>query len=329
MPKSTNQKGKLIRLRQILLENTDNEHCLSMDEILDKLSMYGVEAERKSIYSDIEELNNLGMDIEHQRGKNGGYYVASREFELPELKLLVDTVQSAKFITAKKSNELIRKLEGLTSKYEAQELQSEVYVANRVKTMNESIYYLVDYIAEAINKNRKITFQYLEWTLDKKRVPKRNGELYKVSPRMLSWDDENYYMVAYDDNDKKTKHYRVDKMQKITVTDEPREGTDAPFDAAVYSRKIFGMFGGVEEYVTLECDNSMIGIIMDRFGQDVSLLKKDGCFEVTVSVMVSPQFLGWVLSLCGQVRIISPKRVYDELCELASKSINYSTEVKK
>ena len=329
MAKSINQKLKVLYLQKILLENTDEDHIITMDQILSELSANGIEAERKSIYSDIEALNIFGMDIQCVKGKNGGYFVASREFELPELKLLVDTVQSAKFITEKKSNHLIKKLESLTSKYEAHELQSTVYVANRVKTMNESIYYLVDYIADAINKNCKITFQYLEWTLDKKKVPKKNGALYKASPIMLSWDDENYYLVAYDDNEHKIKHYRVDKMQNITVTNEKREGVDQKVDAAIYSKKVFGMFGGKEETVTLECDNSMIGIIMDRFGQDVTILKRDGFFEARVNVMVSPHFLAWIVGFGGMIRIKSPQSVYDEFEKLINNTMKKHTEVKK
>ena len=292
MPKSMNQKLKLLYLQKILLENTDEEHTISMDRILTLLANKGIDAERKSIYSDIEELNNFGMDILCKKGKNGGYYVASREFEFSQIRLLVDIVQSAKFITEKKSNELIKKLETLVSSHEAYKLQAEVYVANRVKTDNETIYYLVHDISEAMNQNRKITFKYLEWSLDKQLVPKKDGALYKVSPWMLSWDDENYYLVAFDDEAQKIKHYRIDKMKSVTVIDESREGKPEKIDVAVYSKKVFGMYGGEEERVTLECDNSMIGIIMDRFGSEVIIRKKDGSFEATVNVMISPQLLG-------------------------------------
>ena len=321
MPKSTNQKLKILYLQQILLENTDNDHCITMEEILTKLSQNGIEAERKSIYDDIEQLNSFGMDIICQKGKNGGYFVANRDFELPELKLLVDTVQSAKFITEKKSNELIKKLENLASRYEAQELQNEVYVANRIKTMNESIYRLVDRIALAINTNRKITFYYLEWTLDKTRVPRNGGKLYKVSPQILTWDDENYYMIAHDESSGKMKHYRVDKMQNITVTDEKREGSDVKIDVASFSKKVFGMFGGSEETVTLECANSMIGIILDRFGTDIRIIKNGDTFKTKVNVMVSPQFYAWVVSLGGEVKITAPTEIKNEFIKFVKKSI--------
>lgn len=323
MPKSPNQKLKLIYILNYLMEYSDESHPISMERILSMLSENGIECERKSIYSDISALNELdNIEISLKRGKNGGYYISYREFELPELKLLVDIVQSAKFITAKKSNELIKKIESLTNKYEAQMLQSEVYVANRVKTMNESIYFLVDEISEAINSNKKITFSYLEWTLDKKKVPKHSGELYKVSPIMLSWDDENYYMIAYSDKDNDIRHYRVDKMKNITVIDEKREGVKQNDDPALYSRKLFGMFGGKDENVTLECANSKIGVILDRFGTQRAILKRDdGFFEITVNVVVSPQFFGWITSLEGDVRIKAPQSVQDKYKDFLEKSI--------
>lgn len=323
MPKSPNQKLKLIYLLEFLLQNSDEEHPVSMEQILSMLADNGIECERKSIYSDIEAINQLeNIEVSLKKGKNCGYYISYRDFELPELKLLVDIVQSAKFITAKKSNELIKKIENLTDKYGAQKLQSEVYVANRVKTMNESIYFLVDEISDAISKNKKITFKYLEWTLDKKKVAKHGGELYKVSPLRLCWDDENYYMIAYSDKDSDTRHYRVDKMKDIVLTDEKRQGVRENDDPALYSRKLFGMFGGKDEDVTLECDNSKIGVILDRFGTERAILKRDdGCFEISVSVVVSPQFFGWVTSLGGDVRIKSPKEVKNKYKDFLEKTI--------
>lgn len=295
---------------------------MSMPEILSALSDNEIDAERKSIYDDIDALRQFGVDIKLKKGKLGGYYIDKRKFEVSELKLLVDTVQSAKFITATKSNELIKKLEGMTSKYKAHELQNEVYVANRIKTMNESIYNLVDEISKAISVNRKITFYYLEWTLEKTKVPKSGGKLYKVSPQLLTWDDENYYLVAFDEESGKTKHYRVDKMQSITVTDEKRDNADEKIDIAAFSKKVFGMYGGREESVWLKCSNSMIGVIMDRFGQDIPILKDDGYFKTRVNVMVSPQFYAWIVSLGGEVSILSPEQTLNEFCSFVKKSIN-------
>lgn len=323
MAKSYNQKLKILYVMQILLENTDLEHPISIDKIITELSRNGISAERKSLYDDIETLRTFGLDIEQKRGRNGGYYIASRTFELPEIKLLVDAVQSSKFITAKKSNELIKKLESEVSKHEAYALQRQVFVANRAKTMNESIYYNIDYIHTAINSNSKITFEYFEWNLDKQKVPRHNGIRYEVSPWALLWDDEKYYMTAFDSEAGIIKNYRVDKMQKIEVTNQKRDGNEKfeGFDTALYSRKIFLMYGGEEQSVTLECDNSLIGVIIDRFGSDVMIFKHEGTFAVNVNVQVSPTFLSWIIGFEGKIKITSPKNVSDKLHEIAKKSM--------
>ena len=226
MSKSGNQKLKILYLMKGLTENTDEDNVMSMAEILDYLKSYGIDAERKSIYDDIEALRVFGVDIINRKEKPSGYYVASRQFEMPELKLLVDSVQSSKFITTKKSNELIKKLGNLCSVHEAKLLKRQVHVSNRIKTMNESIYYNVDDIHSAISLNRKIAFRYCEWTTKKELVPKKNGEFYNISPWSLTWDDENYYLIGFDNISGIVKHYRVDKIQNIKQLDEPREGKE-------------------------------------------------------------------------------------------------------
>ena len=269
MAKGVNQKQKILYLRQILLERTDEKHPISMAEILEALEAYGIQAERKSIYADIETLKNFGMDIIHRREQPSGYCVVSREFELPELKLLVDAVHGSKFIIRKKSEALIRKIEGLVSIYEAKKLARNVHVANRIKTMNESIYYTVDDIHSAINGDRQISFQHFKWNEKGEKQLKRDGKVYKVSPWALTWDDENYYLVAFDAEEGIIKHYRVDKMLKMEVLDERREGAEhfKNFDMALYSKKTFGMYSGKDEHVTLRGRNQMADPIIDRFGQ--------------------------------------------------------------
>ena len=313
MAKGTNQKLKLLYLMKILLEKTDETHGITMPELLTALEAYGISAERKSIYSDIESLRQYGMDIILEKEeKNFCYYVGSRQFELAELKLLVDSVQSAKFITAKKSNELIKKIEGLASKYEASQLQRQVYVAERVKTNNESIYYNIDMLHTAIDANSQINFQYFQWNVNKERELRKNGAVYHVSPWALSWDDENYYLIAYDSEENKIKHFRVDKMLNIAMTDEMREGKEMfeKFDIAVYSRKLFGMFDGEEQIVKIECANYLAGVMIDRFGKDVTMIKKDEeHFVVHVKVAVSRQFLSWVMALGEGAKIIGPDTV--------------------
>ena len=195
MAKSSNQKLKLMYLMKILLEYTDETHSLTMEEIKTKLKLYDISAERKSLYNDIESLRLYGLDIiGTKEDRTYSYHIGNRQFELAELKLLVDSVQSAKFITEKKSNDLIKKIEAFASRYEAIQLQRQVFVAGRVKTMNESIYYNVDRIHSAIADNFQITFQYFQWNVDKKMELRHNGIWYKVSPWSLSWDDENYYL---------------------------------------------------------------------------------------------------------------------------------------
>ena len=309
------QKMKTLCLMQILMQRTDEKHMMTANDLATALQEYGFKAERKSIYADVEALQQFGLDIVQQNGSNPGYYVASRTFELPELKLLVDAVQSSKFITARKSAELIRKLEGMTSKYEAQQLQRDVFIYNRPKTENETIYYNVDQIHCALHCNAQISFQYAEWTTKKELQLKKNGALYMVSPWSLTWDDENYYLIAYDEAADCIKHYRVDKMQKITVLDDCRIGKEQfmNFDLAAFAKKTFGMYGGQDEVVTLTCHNRMIGVMLDRFGQDVPLVPVDDShFYVKPLVAVSQQFYGWLTGLGNMVQITGPEHVKTE-----------------
>lgn len=312
MARSSMQKKKILLVMRELLDKTDEAHPLSISDLIQMLSENGISAERKSIYHDIEVLKEIGIDIENRREKPSGYYIASRDFELPELKLLVDAVQCARFIIKKKSEELIRKLENLTSKSEAAQLQRQVFVVNRNKTMNENIYYNVDKIHTAISQNSKIRFQYYEWTISKEMHLRRDGMFYEISPWALTWDDENYYMIGYDQNSQVIKHYRVDKMVELDVMKRPREGKElfARFDLASYSQKVFGMFGGEEEELRLVCKNDLIGVMIDRFGKDICIHPVDeDSFAVTVKVNVSQQFFGWLFALGNKVKIESPVRV--------------------
>ena len=315
MVKSYSQKLRVLYVMQILLRYSDEEHPISQTEISERLNAYGIQADRKSIYDDIKVLNEFGMEIENRRSKPSGFYVAERTFELPELKLLVDAVQSSKFITAKKSNELIRKLEELASVHEAKTLQRQVFVGNRIKTMNESIYYNVDKIHQAISQNRLIRFHYYEWTPQKEMHLRRNGKAYEISPWGLTWDDENYYMVGYDGEAEMIKHFRVDKMLDIEITDQPRSGKERfeKFDLANYAKKVFGMFSGEERTVKMLCENNLAGAMIDRFGRDVMMHSVDEeHFSVSAAVNVSPQFFGWLVALGKGVVIEGPEDVREE-----------------
>lgn len=309
-----NQKLKIMYLMKILLEETDEDHDLTLNEIVEKLKAYNVTAERKSLYSDIENLRTFGLDIiGMQYGKTYHYKVASRQFQLVELKLLVDAVQSSRFITEKKSDELIAKLESYASKYEAKKLARQVNVNGRVKTMNERIYYSVDKIHEALNEESQIKFQYFTWTADKKMKLKHGGAYYSVSPWALCWDDEKYYLVGYDNREYKIKHFRVDKMADASVVYEEREGKEefSKMQMSEYTNRLFGMFDGNLETVTLLCENHAANVIIDRFGTDIPLMKTDAeHFTVRVRVSVSKLFLGWIMAIPG-VKIVAPERTVD------------------
>ncbi|MCI6740552.1 MAG: WYL domain-containing protein [Bacteroidales bacterium] len=317
MSRQEGQKAKLLVLKNILERKTDEDHPLSVPQLIRALEAEGIRAERKSIYNDIEALRASGVDVELSRGRGGGYYLGSRTFELPELKLLVDAVQASQFITKDKSKKLIRKLEGLTSEAQARKMQRQVFVSGRVKTMNESIYYNVDALHEAIARDRQVQFQYLEWDLRKRRVPRRGGQIYQASPWALAWENANYYLVAY--TGEGIRHYRVDKMKGVRQTELPRQGKAefSALDLAAYTRKMFGMYGGREEKVTLKCANSLVGVMLDRFGTEAILVPQaDETFHLTVPVAVSPQFLGWVCGFGGEVRVIGPAAVRREMGRL-------------
>ena len=322
MAKGTQQKLKMLYLVKIFSEETDEMHALTMPEVISKLNACGVNADRKTLYLDFEELRTFGLDLlSEQRGRQTFYYLASREFELPELKLLVDSVQAAKFITERKSRDLIKKLESLVSRHEAGHLQRQVLISGRVKTMNESIYYNVDKRHEAINKDRQIRFQYFQWNVKKEMELRKDGDFYHVSPWGLMWDDEYYYLVGYDGADRKIKHFRVDKMLRITLVDKERDGKEefGQFDMARYGKGIFGMFGGEETRVTLEAKNSMAGILIDRFGKDLMIIPKDKMhFRTNVNVALSRQFLGWIFALGEDIKIVGPDSVVEQMREEAA-----------
>lgn len=333
MPKSYGQKLKILYLAQLLCERSDESHPLTTKEIIDYLAAQGIHAERKSIYDDISALQNFGMDIIAIREKPGGYYLAGRQFELAELKLLVDAVQASKFVTVKKSRELISKLETLTSRREAGQLHRQVVVAERGKSSNEQIYYNVDEIYAAIAADRMIRFQYFEWSVRKEMVPRKDGAYYEVSPWLLTWEDENYYLIAYDSAAEILKYYRVDKMLHLAVCETPREGRAVfdTLDIAGFAKKTFGMFAGDETMVILQCDASLTGVMIDRFGLDVPM-RPDGKNQIRVraNVAVSRQFFGWLTGLGSGVRIISPPEIraqYRQYLEEILDGCNYDEEV--
>lgn len=315
MAKSAGQKLKLLYIIKLLSENTDENHPASTADIIAYLESNGIHSERKSIYDDIARLIDFGYDIIQVHSRlGGGYYMAGRDFELPELKLLVDAVQSSRFITTRKSRSLIKKLEQLAGKHDAGKLQRQVYVAGRIKTENESIYYSIDQIHNAIQENRQISFQYLDWNLKKQLVP-RDKQERTVSPWALIWREEYYYLAAFDSQDQIMKHYRVDKMGQVKVLKDAREGMEqfSKTDPAVYSNQTFGMFAGQEEIVTLQFPNRLIGVVLDRFGKDVDIRPMtDRIFRIRAKVAVSGQFFGWLAGIGREAVVIQPVSVRDQ-----------------
>ncbi|KJS18745.1 MAG: hypothetical protein VR72_21240 [Clostridiaceae bacterium BRH_c20a] len=318
MAKGSNQKLKILYLMKILLEKTDEENTMTVNEMIAELDKYGIAAERKSIYDDLEALRHYGIDITSRKTRTTDYFVGNRLFELPELKLLVDAVQCSKFITHRKSNELINKIESLASKYQAMLLQRQVYVANRVKTVNESIYYNVDKLHTAIAENKQVYFRYFEYTVNKEKKFRKDGGKYRVSPYALSWDDENYYLITFSEKYGDFTHYRVDKMTDIEITDEVRAKLpdDEHFNVADYSKKVFNMFGGEEETVRLQFDNSLVNVVIDRFSKDIPIEKVDeNNFVIRIKVAISSAFFGWVFQFGNKVKILSPESVVELYAE--------------
>jgi predicted DNA-binding transcriptional regulator YafY len=318
MARAANQKVKLFYLLRLFKERTDDEHYVTMADIIEYLESNGIPAERKAIYGDLDLLGELGYEVVGEKVKGGyHYHLISREFEVIELKLLIDAVQSSRSITEEKSRELIGKLESFTSKYDAVRIHKRVIVKNRVKAINEKVYYTMDTVDEAINQNKKISFEYLQWDTEKKLVPKKNGIKENISPWAFIWDNECYYLLAYDPTAAKFKHYRVDKMASVTINPVGcRDGSTEfnKIDLAIYAKECFSMFGGDVCTVKLECKNALANVIIDKFGTDVILVPKDDkSFTVNVKVAPSKMFYGWLFGLGEDVKVVSPKNVCKEM----------------
>lgn len=317
MAKAAMQKTRILTLVDMLERETDEYHGLTLSEIIDRYEAANITAERKSVYDDIAALEEFGIDVKRER-ENGRteYRLISRKFELAELKILVDALQSAKFITPRKSDELIAKLTTLASNSQSRELGRTVFVADRAKSMNEGVFIAVDAIHAAIRDNRKVGFYYFDLNEKKEKVYRHSKARYEVSPYALAMDDGKYYLIAYDSAADKIKHYRVDKTERLTVLADARDGRELfrNFNLAKYTTEHFGMFGGEETLVTLRCENSLAQIVLDRFGKDVTLHRRgEDRFDVSVRVIVSANFLSWVLSLSPEMKIAEPKSVREEM----------------
>jgi len=326
MPKSSNDRQRLICLARIFEKYSDGEHPLSVADICSHLAREGISVTRQTVYKDVEELVLLGYDIVSVRGKKYGYYLRSRVFDLAELKLMVDAVQSAKFIDGASGQRLIDKLSSLTSVHRAGKLKRQVYVREKKTEGMEQIYENIDLIHESIAQKKMIRYKYYDWSPEKKRVARHGGRYYHVTPLALVWDDENYYLVAYDGDSDEIKHFRVDKLGKVYITEDNAQSNEKTkaLDLAKYSEQVFGMYSGRSELVTLICENRLAGVIIDKFGEDVTFFKEDGeHFSVSVRVMISPNFYSWVLMFRDKIRIKAPAGIAKEYADMLIKVAGY------
>lgn len=315
MPRSFNQKLKILYLMKIFQERTDREHPIPVKEIVSILHSWGIKADRKTIYADIEALQYFGMKIGHRRGADAGYFLEDRVFELPELKFLMDTVQSSHFITQEQTQKLVKKLERLASDPETRKLQEQMLQENGVKTPNEEIYTNVERIYDAIAANRQISFCYYEWSLARKLRVKKNGQRYRISPWKMIWNNDSYYLLGVDEISGIVKHYRVDRIKDVKQEKNSRNGAAIfrDFDLGKVSVGTFGMFGGRDTLLKLEFENSMIDVVMDHFGQEAMIFPSDeGHFTFQAHFHVSGRFFGWLAGLGPGVKILSPEKTRRE-----------------
>lgn len=310
-----NKKLKLLYLARFLQEQTDEEHPKTVQDMIAYLAHWGISAERKSIYDDLGLLQLYGMDIQGVRSKSYGYFLGQRDFQLPELKMLIDVVQASPFLTPGKSMELIGKLERLTSQPNARQLRRQVYVMNRPRTNNEQLYYAVDGINTAINENRKVTFRYFDWTVGGEKAFRRDGAAYLTNPVALCVD-RHYYLVAYDTATRDYRHYRVDRIAGLSVSDQARDPLPRAFDLGQYVKSIFDMYNGRTVTVRLAFDRTLLNAVIDRFGADAPMHAIDEAhFTLTAPVEVGPTFFGWLFQFGTQARLLSPDEVKAEFTD--------------
>lgn len=317
MAKAENQKKKLLYIKDFFLRETDEEHGITVKQIIAYLKTVDIDAERKSIYDDIRCLQDYGMDIISEKvGRETNYKLVSREFELPELKLLVDSVQSSNFISKKKTDELIQKLDNLTSRYQAKDLRRHVFSIDRVKSPNNKVLNIVDVLHEAINKKKRIRFQYGTWNVKKELELRHDGKYYDISPWELGWDRQNYYLIGFDHEANIHKNFRVDRMSNASIVEDDcqyREGDKKIL--MTYYKKTFGMFGGEAERVKLMVRGNLVNPILDQFGRDAMLIPANdpGWFVINEEVVISQQFIGWLVGLGDGIQVLEPESLRESM----------------
>ena len=315
-------KRRLIALIHYLYDQTDENHPASTPQLLEYLDSQGLGTERKTLKANMDVLTaaDSPYDIVEIKSKPNKYFYGTRELELAELKLLVDAVSSSRFITPKKSAQLVEKLGKFASVYQRAGLQRHMVYSSRVKAANENIYYIVEMINDAINSGRMIEFNYFEYNGNKEKVLRGDGELYYLSPYTLFWNEDFYYVIGWSDKHQNISSFRVDRMTNVEISrlaaDEPPED----WNPDEYCRQVFEMYRGEMMSVTLECDNDLMKYVIDHFGEDVHTRpSREGTFLVTTDVSVSPNFYSWIFRFAGRMRIIAPESARQEYREMAEK----------
>lgn len=315
---SVTNKPRILYILKLLYENTDEQNTISITDIIDMLDKQGIKAHRRTIMTDIESIEESGVDIITIKSTQNRYFIGNRDFELAEVKLLVDAVESSKLITQKKSNELIRKLSTLVSKHQASELNTHVYVDQRIKPENEEIYYTVDAIHSAINSSKQIEFKYYQYTGKKEKIFKNGGYVYSLSPYALIWSEDHYYAIGFNKKHGKISKFRVDRMAQTTITAIDSIPKPVKFDVAEYAKSVFEMFDGDTKTVELKCTNDLMDVIVDRFGENVNTMELgSNCFKAIVDISISPTFYGWVFGFGSKMSILAPAEVKGEYIEMA------------
>lgn len=309
------QKQKLLTMKQYFEQKTDDEHSITGNRLIEILAQYGIKAERKTIYDDIKTLCDSGMDIEITKdGHSNAYYLGARTFQDEELFVLVDAIASCRFLTKKKSQELIAKIQGLTSEYKAKQLKRDVFVNNRSKAMNESVYYNLNKVQEGIFEKRTISFQYYDYNFNKKKILKHDGEIYTVSPFVTVWEEDNYYLVCYCNKHEKICRYRIDRMANVKVNPgEKRRELNADEKLAVTNNQsLYSMYGGEERTVTIQFARHLLATVIDRFGEKVICHQdSDDTFYINTEVQISPTFWGWLFKFGKEAKVLAPQDVVE------------------
>lgn len=320
----TTIKNRILYILKYLWENTDEAHPVSTNEIISYLAQNGIEAGRKTIADDIQQLQECGYDVVCNKSRQNLYFIGSRTFELPELKLLVDAVQAATFISSRKSKPIIKKLSTLASPHQAKELNRRQYVDGRVKTSNERALYNIDTIFTAIFGGKQLSFKYRMYTAGKRTAYRHNGMQYEISPYDLVWSNDRYYVLGYSSKDSEVRTYRVDRIVDLTVLDIPCVRKPGDYDIEGYFKRVFQMYDDEVYTVELLCDNDTMDMVIDHFDTKVKTETVDEQhFKVTAEVSVSPTFYAWIFTFAGRIRILSPAEVingYKAHLELAERN---------